>query len=206
MKTYTNEINGIKFKFSVEESLYPQTQALLQAIKTIPQGKLRNGFKIEIGFSVFILVETAEGYNIIVPDYTKSPFSETTEDLTIALWIQLEQTDLLRLYNLTGEPIRFDDKIVVAKNVLHENQISLQRFSDLGESGWCVNAIEKNENGKFLNVTANDYESLYVYQLLKIRPSLIKALVLPYEYIVVFEGDTIIEILNEQDESIVQIT
>lgn len=203
MKTYTSEINGIKYSLCVEEPLYSEVQSLFQAMKTIPQGKLKNGFKLQIGFSVFILVETAEGYQIVTPDYTNNPFLETTEDLTLALWIQSEQTDLLRLYHLTGETVRFDDKIVVAENVLQKEQISLQRFTDLGESGWCAGEIKKGEDGKYFNVTANAYESYYIYQLLKIRPALIKALVLPYEYIVVFEGDNIIEILNGQNESII---
>ncbi len=203
MKAYSKNIHGIIFNIIVEESLYPQAQSLFQVISAIPPEKLRNGFKIEIGFSVFILVENTDGYSIVVPDYTKNPFSETTNDLTIALWIQLEQTDLLRLYNISGESVRFDDKIAVAKNVLQENLISLQRFSDLGESGWCVNGIEQNENGKASNMIANEYESYYTYQLLNVRPELIKILALPYDYIVVFEGDTIVEILNEQNESIV---
>lgn len=190
------------FSASVEEPLFTQVQILFLSIKTIPPENIKNGYKLEIGFSIFILVENDNGYCIVVPDYTKSPFSDTTEDLTIALWIQFEQIDLLKLYDIQGTPVRFDDKIAVAKNALQENLISLQRFSDLGESGWCVESIEHGEDGKFHNVSTNEYESYYVYQLLKLRPSLMKALALPYDYIVVFEGDTINAILNEQDEDI----
>ena len=43
----------------------------------------------------------------------------------------------------------------------------------------------------------------YAYQLLNIRPSVLKALMLPYDYIVVIDGDDIIELLNEKDESII---
>lgn len=206
MKTYTSEINGTKYSLCTEEPLYAQALSMFRAIRTIHQEKLKNGFKLQIGFSLFIFVETAEGYQIVMPDYTKSPFTDTTEDLTIALWIQLEQADLLQLYHLPGETVRFDDKIVAAENVLQKNQISLQRFTDLGESGWCVEEIKKGDNGEFFPVTANAYESYYIYQLLKIRPALIKALVLPYEYIVVFDGDNIVEILNEQNESVMEAT
>lgn len=205
MKTYIIDIKGTKYSISVEEILYSQAQILLHTISTIPTENIKNGYKIEIGFSVYILVENDDGYRIVVPDYTKSPFTETTEDLTIALWIQKEQTGLLRLYNVFGESVRFDDKIVVSKGVLQKSQISLQRFCDLGESGWCVNEIVKDENGQFLNETTNDYESYYIYQLLNMRPALIKVLTFPYDYIVVFEDDEIIEILNENDESLVSI-
>ncbi|HHT04564.1 MAG TPA: hypothetical protein GX005_09640 [Bacteroidales bacterium] len=205
MKTYNNIINGINFSLSVEESLYDQAQPLFQAIRTIPPKSFKNGFKIEIGFSVFILKENASGYNIIIPDYMKSPFSDTTDDLTIALWIQLEQIDFLRLYNLQGMSVRFDDEIVVAKNALQSKFISLQRFPDLGGSGWCIEAIEKDENGVFSDIDATNYDTCYIYQLLKVRPELIKVMVLPYDYIVVFENDIIIEVLNEHNESIIEV-
>lgn len=202
MKKYTEEINGFKFNISAEEMLYPQVNSLFYALKTVPIEKLSSGFKLQIGFSVFVLIETGGEYNITVPDYENNPFAQTTEDLTVALWVQFEQTDLLRSYKLEGEPVRFDDKIVIAKDALEKKQLCLQRFSDLGESGWCVNAIEQNENGEFVKTDAEEYESIHIYTLLKLRPELIKALVLPYNYIVVFDGDEIVEILNEQNESI----
>ncbi len=49
---------------------------------------------------------------------------------------------------------------------------------------------------------SEEYESIYAYQLVKLRPALLKVLMLPYDYIVVFDGDTIVEILNENDESV----
>ena len=56
---------------------------------------------------------------------------------------------------------------------------------------------------KVLNVDATEYESIYAYQLLNIRPSILKVLMLPYDYIVVIDGEDIIELLNEKDESII---
>lgn len=205
MRTYSSNINGITFSVCVEESLYPQVQTLFQVIKNIPPENIKNGYKIEIGFSVFILIKNGNDYCIVVPDYTRSPFYDNTEDLTIALWVQLEQTELLRLYNVEGEAVRFDDEIIVAENAFQDNLISMQRFSDFGKgvSGWCIERIEKSDDGQFHNLSTIEYKSYYVYQLLKIRPALIKALVLPYGFIVVFEGDNIIEILNEQNDSII---
>lgn len=205
MQTYIEEINGVKYKFCAEELLYSQMQPLLLAIEKIPKAELHSGYKIEAGFSLFILLETSEGYDIAVPDYAGNPFENITEDLTIALWIQLEQTDILRMYKLSGETIRFDDKIVIEKNALENPHISLQRFSDLGGSGWCIKAIEKDAGGNYKNEEAGEYEAYYAYQLLQIRPALLKALLLPYEYLVVFDGEEIVEILNEKDESILGI-
>lgn len=202
MQKYIEEINNIKYRFCVEEMLYPQVKHLLRAIETISKEELHNGYIIEVGFSLFILSETSEGYDITVPDYAGNPFADTTEDLTIAMWIQSEQTDMLRTYKLAGESLRFDDKIVVAKSSLEKPQISLQRFPDLGGSGWCVKAIEKDADGSYQNENTEEYKVYYAYQLLQIRPALLKALVLPYDYIVVFDKEDIAEILNEKNESI----
>lgn len=204
MKAYTNRINGITYRIAVEEVLYPQAQVLFQAINKIPNDKINDGYKIEIGFSVFIFVKNAnDDYTIVACDYTKNPFKDTTKDLTLALGIQFQQLDILKQYKLVGEDVRFDDKIVVAKNALDKPHISLQRFTDLGKSGWCVDALSFDENGKAVFEKAEGYESYYAYQLLNIRPALIKILPLPYNYIVVFKDDDIVEILNEQNQSLI---
>ena len=183
--------------------LYFQSQALWRAISDIPVGRLKDGFKIQIGFSLYILQKAISGYCIVTPDYESTPFLKVTEDLTLAFWIQMEQLDMLQKYHINGETIRFDDKIAVAKGSIVKPKICLQRFRDLGGSGWCVNEIFQNKDGKFSNVDTTEYESIYAYQLLNIRPSVLKALMLPYDYIVVIDEDDIIELLNEKDESII---
>lgn len=203
MNTYIKEINGIKYFIKVDDMLYFQSQALWRAIYNIPADRLKDGFKIQIGFSLYILQKGICGYCIVTPNYESNPFLNVTEDLTLAFWIQMEQLEMLQKYHINGEAIRFDDKIAIAEGSIVKPQIYLQRFRDLGGSGWCVNEIFHNRDGELSNVDAAEYESVYAYQLLNIRPSVLKSLMLPYDYIVVFDGDDIIEILNEKDESII---
>ncbi len=204
METNSKIINGIKFWVKADKFLIPQAEILFKAIQSISPNKIRDGYKIEIGFSVFICEKINGGYKILVPDYTNSPLINTTDDLTIALWILLEQAELLNYLGIDGVPTRFDDEIVIAKNVLEYPTISLQRYSDLGQdvSGWCIEAIEESSEGRFQSIEAEDYETIFAYQLLQKRLSLIRVLALPYEYIVIFNRDEINEILNEKDESI----
>ena len=199
MKTYRNSINGITFIAAAEEKLYPQVQILFQSIEEVPFENIKNGYLLEIGFTVFTLVEKDGVYIIFAPDYKNNPFTDTVEDLTAALRIQSQQIDLLKSYNIKWENIRFDDKIIVAKNALQENHIFMQRNSDCnkGDSGWCVKSVDNDETDD-----ADNYEAFYVYQLLELRPELLKVLAFPYDYIIVFEGDVLKAILNEQDEDI----
>lgn len=203
MTTYTKGINGIKYTIKVDDMLYFQSQVLWRAIYDIPVDRLKDGFKIQVGFSLYILRKMTSGYCIVTPNYETTPFLEFTDDLTLAFWIQMEQLEMLQKYRINGEPIRFDDKIAVAKGSIVKPKICLQRFRDLGGSGWCVNEIIQDKNGRFSNVDTSEYESIYAYQLLNIRPSILKLLMLPYDYIVVIDEDDIIEILNEKDKSIV---
>lgn len=202
MNTYTNDINGTIYTIKVDDSLSFQSQILWKAIQDIPADKLKDGFKIEIGFSVYILRKNEIGYSVVSPNYETTPFSEITEDLTLAFLIQMEQLAILQKYHITGERIRFDDEIAVAKNSIAKPLICMQRFRDLGGSGWCVNEISQSEDGTFFNADASEYESIYAYQLLHMRPSILKILMLPYDYLIVLDGDDIVEILNEKNERI----
>lgn len=109
---------------------------------------------------------------------------------------------MLQKYRINGDSIRFNDEIAVAKGSIDKPKICMQRFRELGGSGWCLNEISQSEDGSFSNVETDEYESIYAYQLLSLRPSLLKVLMLPYDYFIVFEDDDIVEILNENDESI----
>jgi hypothetical protein len=201
-KVFEQKINGISFSAAAEIELQPQVLTLFQIINGIPPQNIKDGFVIEAGFSLFTLFGTDNTYRIKVPDYTKDPFSDITDDLTVALWIQLEQSNLLRKYDITGESIRFDEKILVVKGALSEKMISLQRSGDCekGDSGWCIRStVDMDEHDE-----PSDYEAIYAYQLVKLRPAIIKVLALPYEYIAVFEGEDIKAILNESDENLIQ--
>lgn len=203
MKEYINNINGITYKLTMEEVLYPQAQVILQAINKTPCTEIKDGYRIQIGFSCFILSKNADDdYTVVTCDYTKNPFKDTTEDLTYALIIQLEQVDVLKTYKVSGKPVRYYDKIVVAKNALDKQYLSMQRFADLGESGWCVEGAKIDENGNFAIDETKEYETCYAFQLLNSRPCLVKALMLPNNYIVVVDRYDIIEILDENNQSV----
>lgn len=200
METINVLINGNQFYASADQALLPYAQLLFGALKNIPEQSIRDGYRIEIGFSLFTCLQVEGGYRIVAPDYTDDPLRNTTKDLTLALWILYQQAGLLKKCNLGGVATRFDDGIVVAKGALDSPTVSLQRYEDLGKgaSGWCVEAVGENAEP----VPAESYESLYAYELLQIRPALLKVLALPYHYLAVMDDEQIHAILNENDENI----
>jgi len=93
--------------------------------------------------------------------------------------------------------LRFCDKIVAAKNVLELDNIYLERTKgcEKGDSGWYIGPVNDEHN-------AEEYEALYAYELLKLRPSLIRVLTLPFEYLVIFEKDELKAVVNERNVNI----
>ena len=190
-------INGNVLVANVENYMKEQAEALLDIISNIE--RLKNNFKIQIGFTIFTLLNVNEEMVILAPDYNKNPFIDTTEDLTIALWVQLEQGILLNKLKLDGELISFQDKIICSKNALKFDNIYLQRSLqyEKGDSGWYIGTVdEKNRD--------EELEIIYAYQILKMKPSILQALALPNGHIAVFNKDRLEAVLDENDIDILK--
>jgi hypothetical protein len=198
MKTYSRKIHNALFYASAEELLINQVQGLFQIIEGIPPEKIKNGFSTELGGMIFYLREKDGDYYIAAPDYVKNPHIDDTYDLTISLWVLFEQVRLLKQYNIDGEATRFSDRVFVAKESFSESTIRMERIpvSNKGNSGWYIEALPSNVD--------MGLEAIHAIQLLKLRPSLIKVLGLPFGYMVIFEGDTIKEIIDEKNENIME--
>lgn len=180
-----------------ELELEPQIEILFAILEQVDPDKLSHGFSLQVGWSVYYLQEREAGNFILTtPDYSRNPFENITEDLTLALWVQLEQSHFLRKINVDGSSIKFSDKIILSKGVLELEKIYLQRNGDVekGDSGWYIGPVEDD------NTT--ELYALYAYQLLEMKPEIIQVLALPNDYMVVFEGNEIKAVLNENNEDI----
>lgn len=202
MKTYTEEINGINYTFSAEEALRLLAEPLLNAIEYIPANRIKDGFKIRAGFSTFMLSEHGGGYDIAAPDYTDDPFVALTTDLTVSLLIQYGQVCLLRKYGVEGKAVHFSEKVAIAKGALENELIYLHRIPELGSSGWVAEKFSMGEDAFDLPDGKKEYEMIYAYELLKLRPALLDALALPDNYIAVFRGDELIELMDGECRSL----
>lgn len=190
---------GKLFNVNCEEYLSEQAEALLEIISNIESSKLKDKFKVQVGWTIFTIVQDGEGFNVVAPDYNGNPFGENTDDLTISLWIQLEQGILLNKLRLDGEIISFQDKIVCAKGVLLLDNIYLERSKDheKGDSGWYIGSVDES-------ISTDELEAYYAYQLLKIRPSIIKTLALPSGYMAILEKEELKAVLDENDIDILE--
>ena len=197
MKKFEKSIMDKSIIVTAEKELEPQVEILFTILEQVDRNKLIHGFSLQVGWSVYYLHERkTRNFILNTADYAKNPFEDITEDLTLALWVQLEQSHFLRKMNVDGISIKFSDKIILSKGVLELDNIYLQRNGDVekGDSGWYIGPVEDN------NTT--ELYALYAYQLLKIKPEVIQVLALPNDYMVVFEGNEIKTVLNENDVDI----
>ena len=216
LKTFNDGINGIKYYITAEKAMKDQVHGLFELVARIPKEKIRDKFRVEMGFFVFTFSKYRGGYQILAPDFDGNPFSETTEDLTQALLIMVSQVSLLKQYRIDGAPCRFDDKIILTKGALDQPILGFERSAaaSAGDSGWFIQGLRQGEDGQFEPVSpegfeeldelpAEAYESVYAYQLLEKRPAAAQFLFFPRGFFAVMDGEKIREILNENNESLI---
>lgn len=150
-------------------------------------GELRDGFKIQFGWSILSLRQQDAGLVICEPNYQGNPFAEWRDDISCTLRVQGEQLEILAVAEVEdGMPASFQDRIAFGKGCLSERRIFLFRSKDRpeGDSGWYIGLRDGPEQQPA-------YETMYVYELLRLRPALLQVLALPPEYMVTFDGDHI---------------
>ena len=188
------EKNGLIFYGTFSEGLFEEW---LKVVNVLPsKERIQDGLLIQIGFSIYKLAQlNMDQFRIVSVNYETNPFKEFTDDLTLALWIQSEQSTLAKEIKIEVSEIRFDEKIVLAKGVFECEHYYLQRQDTdrKGDSGWFVG---------YQNQDTDDFVAMYAFEILKKNPKLIKSLILPEDYLVVVNGGDIQTILNEQDEEI----
>ncbi|MGG3524115.1 hypothetical protein COM13_22320 [Bacillus pseudomycoides] len=197
MEKFIKKIGDKTFIAQAEKIFAVQVEGLFHFLTEVENDRLIDGFSIQVGWSIYFLDKREDGFHITVHDYTKNPFEDMTDDLTISLWILLTQVSFLKPLTIEGELLRFCDKIVAAKNVLKLDDIYLERTKDCekGASGWYIGPINDEDD-------TEEYEAFYAYELLKLKPSLIQVLTLPSGFLVIFEKDVVKAVVDENNVNI----
>ncbi|MBO1581386.1 hypothetical protein [Bacillus sp. XF8] len=197
MEKFIRNIGDKTFIAQADECFAMQVEGLFHFLTEVENDRLIDGFSIQVGWSIYFLDKREDGFHITVHDYTKNPFQDMTEDLTISLWILLNQVSFVKSLAIEGELLRFCDKVVAAKNVLELDNIYLERTKgcEKGDSGWYIGPVNDEDD-------TEEYEAFYAYELLKLRPSLIQVLTLPSEYLVIFEKDEMKAVVDENNVNI----
>jgi hypothetical protein len=175
------------------EVLEVQVQWLLEYLKKkfdLESDKIKDGFKMQVGWSILCFVERDSELILCEPNYQENPFQDWRDDITDTLTVQAQQNHILQLLGIAeSTPALFQDQIVYAKGAFFEKQICLERATNLkeGDSGWYVGPVTDSKERPA-------YEAMYVYQLIHHRPVLLQLLSLPPGFSSLVDGNDVVKI------------
>jgi hypothetical protein len=213
-REFTTVVGEYTVVLKCDYRLEQQAEWLLKTIGEIHKtDPIQDGSTIEVGWSILVLVASDTGKLIVCePDFDEDPLEKVVDDITRTLYVLAEQNYIITETHTaeTAQIPRFDQTVILKKGVLDEENIYLERSEQDDEneddSGWFIGNSDDDDIDEDEELSDEEideeYEACYVYELLAKRPALLSVLGLPTGYIVVFVGDEIDAIVDENDEDI----
>jgi hypothetical protein len=145
-------------------------------------------------------VEREHGrFVLLEPDFSDDPFHKVREDITCTLSVQAEQNDFNLRVGIEPLATSFQDKVVYSESCLAGQRIYLERRSPRPtDSGWFIGRNGPEDPSEKRDRLA----ACYAYELLTLRPEVMKVLQLPAGHLVVFDGPDIRAVLTPEDETV----
>jgi hypothetical protein len=212
-KAFTLQTGNQTLLVNCDERMATMAQWLLNSVAELgaANGGVRDGMTVEIGWAVLTLALEDDGaLHICEPNYGEDPFEGMVDDVTVTMYILAQQQEFA-MQTGTVETARFplfDETVVVWKGALEAPAIYLERGEpsedeDGGkDSGWYIGLADEDDDEEEKTISEDDYEGVYVYELLVQRPALMQVLGLPPGYAVVFDGDEIDGVYDEEGEDV----
>ncbi|MBG1241065.1 immunity protein Imm33 domain-containing protein [Nostoc sp. NZL] len=202
---FQRQIGAFNVVAHCPDDLEHQAQALLDKLAEINQQKsnLKDGTKVEFGWSILTLRGNEDELVVCEPYFSDDPFQNYLPVVDDTLRVITEQIELLNRVGVEGVNPSFQDKVVIAKGSLQANHIYLERKSpeaNTHNSGWYIGEVTQDKPEQ----TDDNFEAVYVYQLLNQRPALMPILALPPGYLVIVNEDIIEAIFNKDNQNIWQ--
>lgn len=189
-------ISGKNVVLKCEDFLKSQGEWLLDLFEKEAANEIKDDFKIQVGFNMFIFKKQENYFKVIMPDYAKDPFKDTIDNISIALILQFQLNETVKKLDVNYEEIVFDDELRILSKARNADNIYIERAKEYnkGQSGWYIGAFEMAED--MPKSIAGQVESVPVCSILKFRPDLLKLLSLPKGYIVTIIHNEIVEIMD----------
>lgn len=197
------EVAGKTLQASAHPKLKAHLEGFVERIGEIIVDNLKDKTNVRLGMNVFTVIEKDGIFIITAPNYLGNPRKEITPDLTSSLQIFLEQNHLLKELGLKGEEIMFYDVVLVYDEIWKHEHVKLQKMpidkslNATTVSGWVIGRVADKE------IDPKKMKKCYVCDLFKLRPALLKTLVLPTNYKAVFKGNDLQAIYDPDDVNII---
>jgi hypothetical protein len=201
---FSTNIDGNRLTFRCHEALHLQAEWLLNFVRNIAKkGEsevLRDGNKIQFGWSVLTVVESGPGSFVLVePDFSDDPFHGVRDNLACTLRVQADQNAFSMKIGVKPIVTSFRDKVVYSKSCIGERSIYLERRRPRPtDSGWFIGSNRHD----YAHSESEELTACYAYELLRLRPEVMKVLQLPPGYLIAFDGPDVEAVLARDDETV----
>jgi hypothetical protein len=187
-----------------EPQLEAQADAVLRRIVAQHSGGvgLTDRVKISFGWSELQLQRRGSELLVCEADYTRNPWSDVREDISLAINIGRAQAELAKKVSVKVLLCTFSQSIQTAAGCLAEEEILMWRIRKPKpeDSGWFIGPVDQERLARVHE--QGDYDPILSYQLVSLRPELIPALILPMEFKVHFRGKDMISVKDGYDNEL----
>lgn len=200
---FSTRISGNCLTFQCHESLQLQAEWLLDLVKSLVQDSgdevLRDGYRFRVGWSMLTIMQRGIGsYVLLEPDFADDPFHGVRDNLGCTLSVHAEQSDFSSMIGVDPTITSFQDKVIYSKSCVRARRIYLERRRPRAtDSGWFIGI-----NGADNPNHEEELTACYAYELLWLRPEVMKVLQLPPGYLVAFDGVEIESVLAADNETV----
>jgi hypothetical protein len=151
--------------------------------------------RLPIGWTTLSFIDDGEHLIVQEPDYDNEPESHTRPDISVSLATLARQRRVLEQVGVPGAAIDFDQHVLTIRGVLEQAEVMLIRVESPGGrmTGWRLTPAAGIED-------SDEIDSLPVYAILAARPELLDAMLLPPGYLVLYSGDQLTTVVNQNDE------
>ncbi len=180
------------------DDVAPHADWLLEYLKRLSASghDVKDGVRFQIGGCFLSLRRLAfNELAVCAPDVDADPFRDETADLSISLRTLIGQMRFTQ--ELGVEPIAtsFQDKIVLDEGCLESADLFMIRSAPTdGDSGWFLGRQGPRES-------APPMEAIFAFELMKRRPELAPAMVLPAGFLVMVNARGILSVVDEQGQT-----
>jgi len=186
-----------------DERLRPVAEKMLAEVADFDRrgGKFRDGYTFLMGWSPYRVKGGPREWHIEEPDFASDPYARSRSDCTFTLSLLAQQFAVGERIGLKPSQMEqvscFD--VVLHPNCLRDRRIRATRIEPRGEkfSGWELSSLDR--------VTSSEDDMVTdVASLTKIRPSLLRVILLPVGYVVDLDGNDIKSVKDPQNRIVYQ--
>ncbi|MBI4616012.1 MAG: tetratricopeptide repeat protein [Planctomycetes bacterium] len=163
---------------------------------------LQDGLRIGFGWMPITLRGQGPELALCEPDFEGDPRVDLCEDVSATLQVSVMHALVAELAGVSPIEARCWQTVLVARGAIEQEFVVMHRNEEPTDehSGWYVGPLDPREIDR---VAANkDYELLPGFEILKLRPHLVKAMCLPVQYMAYFRGDRITRITDAEDNEV----